>query len=241
MMVSLRRCLKSMLPFLTNALPSSFSSSHMYRLAALDAQKNVYTVLLRPAAGPSLFQLLIHSEDESRTGDRSCNCDTASAIHTLDAVLFPQRLAYCGETRLSACQVLDVFCLHSRLDRVGRIEHKVVCATSNRTGSHALPHTEILVFGRTVDSLEDDLHALVATKPCRAASCFPNQGSQLTVPVAGKTLVAIDRGNDPSNCWSSNYSARAFYRDLHLALNKFNGGEEQRSDCSSDHAAPEHA
>ena len=53
--------------------------------------------------------------------------------------------------------------------------------------------------------------------------------------------MAVDGCNDSSDGGSGDNATGGLERDLHLALYKFNGSEEQRCDGSSDHSAVEHA
>ena len=154
--------------------------------------------LLCLSGRPSLLQLLVYGKYECRTGYRSCDCDAASTVHAFDTVLLPKRFSYSAERRLSTSQLLDIFRLHSRLDGIGRIEHEVIGSTCDGTRGHALPDWKIFLRGRSTRALEEDLHAFVPTKPCCTASCLADQGSKLSVPVASKALVTIDRSNDTS-------------------------------------------
>lgn len=82
---------------------------------------------------PAFLQLLVHREDKGRAWYGTAHGDAAATVHSLQAVLLPERFAHGAESGLAAGKLLDVFSLHARLDRICWEEHEVVGGASHRS------------------------------------------------------------------------------------------------------------
>ena len=85
-------------------------------------RQGVLTILLAEIAS----QGLIDAKDDGRAGSRSEDCDATTSIKPSETLLMPQSPSGSRKCHPFDAHALGGTRLHSRFDRVGRIEDKVV-------------------------------------------------------------------------------------------------------------------
>lgn len=166
----------------------------------------------------SLPQCFVNRKYEGRARRRSAHCDATPSIQPFQPMLSPQRRPHSPERAAPTCDSLDVLGLHTRLDRVCRVEDEIIAHTRHSASQHLVLHRRRVLGLRTPAPAEGSLHEFVAAEPCCRAAGLANQCAHLAVPEAEDAVVAVYGGYDCAGRGETLEACPAFQRNLHFAF-----------------------